>query len=48
MKHVSEVLRELLRRLYMGRRTAAYWRALQQDQRRYYGVESKARRNDKR
>jgi len=41
MKHVSEVLRELIRRMTMGKRNAAYWQSLQNEQRRYHGIERK-------
>lgn len=41
MKPIQEVLREVLRRLYMGRRTEAYWRALRSLEHQRYGYDSR-------
>lgn len=52
MKHVSEVLREVLRRLTMGKRGERYWRELRSYQRdprsRYTPPQEEAARNGKR
>lgn len=47
MKHVSEVLRELIRRMTMGKRNAAYWQSLQNEQRRYHGIQTKPAKQPK-
>jgi hypothetical protein len=52
MKSIQDVLRKVLRRLYMGRRDLAYWKALRSLERdprsRYTPPQEEAARNGKR